>query len=182
MANGFNTLMDENGLRLTLCRPASLVQINFWRNVEQNVSDFLELSLPTDGRSASTHGTGNLFRVSPKRVLIVDMGDPSLFSQIKALVTIDAGTVSDLSHARMSLTMQGVNAETLLKRLVSIDLRPAHFPVGQFAQTFVQDANVLIHRTAEDHFSILIPTSFATSLWDTVRHAAETMHLLSTET
>ena len=153
---------------ITARRPGVLLEIALWPPVD-DAAALAGLALPADGKSASVAGARRLFRLAPRRLWLWDDGpDP----QVAEPVPADQASWCDLSHARMVFELAGPRAESLMTRLVPIDLRASVFPVGAFAQSFIQDAGVLIHRTADDAFALFVPTSFSQSIAESLCHAA----------
>ena len=173
-------IFDAPGrLSLAARRPGALVEVAFWRDAAaagEALAARLGSEMPRSGQVAVVSETGCILRIAPQRYWCCDDEPSPLFETIASQVADSVGSVSDLSHARMVADVAGLDAESLLARLVPIDLRTAAFPVGAFAQTFVQDANLLLRRTGDDTFAILLPTSFADSLADSLCHTAALMY------
>jgi heterotetrameric sarcosine oxidase gamma subunit len=118
-----------------------------------------------DYRAVTRAGAAQCLRVAPDRVLL---RHPDAKKLETAIATLDPGCVAnlDLSHARCVIRICGPSAVALLARVGSIDFRPNYFGVGQFIQTGLHHVGVLIHRTGSTDYDILIPTTWAASLWD----------------
>lgn len=102
-----------------------------------------------------------LFRIAPDRVLITvdDAFDLPNASYLASL---------DLSHARTRIVIEGPAAEQIMARLASIDSRENAFPCDGFVQTGIHHIGVLIHRTAAQRFEILVPVTWARSVWEVI--------------
>lgn len=137
-----------------------LTQIAGWGEFEKAGNDALKakgLSLPSDYRLPAKHNSTSIWRIAPDRALI----------RSNAALDIDATpelVVLDLSHARICIHIEGQGAAGLLSRVVALDFSEAGFPSGSFAQTALHHIGVLIERQERDEFSVLIPTTWATSL------------------
>ncbi|WP_158693490.1 aminomethyltransferase family protein [Neorhizobium alkalisoli] len=115
------------------------------------------LSLSENFRVTVRRGMVTAWRIAPDRVLI--RSDVKL-----SLESSDDLAVLDLSEARVCLTLEGAGAAGLLSRVIALDFSEAAFPVGTFAQTALHHVGVLVDRPGRDQFTILIPTTWTTSL------------------
>ena len=82
------------------------------------------------------------------------------------------GVSLDLSHARSILRVAEEIAEPLLSRFIAIDLRPQHLPVDDVATTALHRVSVVLWRRPSG-IDILVPRSFARSIWDLLAETAE---------
>jgi heterotetrameric sarcosine oxidase gamma subunit len=82
------------------------------------------------------------------------------------------GTVLDLSHSRTWLRLSGDKTPTLLNHFLPIDLRESAFATGAVASTALHHVGVTLWREASA-YSLLIPRSFALSLWELVTETAQ---------
>jgi sarcosine oxidase subunit gamma len=73
----------------------------------------------------------------------------------------DALAAVDVSANRVGLVVEGEGATAVLAQGCSLDLHESSFPVGSCAQTLLARAEVVLHRTAADTFTILVRPSFA---------------------
>lgn len=137
-----------------------LTQVAGWGRFSEAADGALRtqsLSLPNDFRTPVRRGTVTVWRIAPDRVL--------MRSDVKlSLESSDDFVVLDLSEARVCLTIQGPGAAGLLSRVIALDFSEAAFPVGTFAQTGLHHVGVLVDRHERDQFTVLIPTTWATSL------------------
>lgn len=123
---------------------------------------------PAPGKAV--HGAaGSLLRIHPQRLWWL-----SERSDASAGVTLEpqAGVSLDLSHARSILRVAEEIAEPLLSRFIAIDLRPQHLPVDDVATTALHRVSVVLWRRPSG-IDILVPRSFARSIWDLLAETAE---------
>lgn len=73
----------------------------------------------------------------------------------------DAWAVVDVSANRVCLELSGAGAADVLARGCALDLHPSVFPPGRCAQTLVARAQVILYRTEEHAFRLLVRPSFA---------------------
>ena len=72
-----------------------------------------------------------------------------------------AQAVVDVSANRVAFELEGPLAADLLARGCSLDLHASVFPPGRCAQTLVAHAQVILHRSSDETFRLLVRPSFA---------------------
>lgn len=140
----------------------SLWQVAGWSDFEEQAAAFLSaqgMTFPTDYRNTLSIEGKNLWRTAPDKLLIEGC-DLLLAPETGELVVLD------LSHARTVVTLSGAPARTLLAQLCSVDVSSAEFKVGEFIQTGIHGISVLIQCIGPDDFEILVPRTWAVSLWE----------------
>ena len=83
----------------------------------------------------------------------------------------DAAAAVDVSANRVCLELSGPGAADVLARGCALDLHPSVFPPGRCAQTLVARAQVILLRTGDDVFRLLVRPSFAPYLRAWLRDA-----------
>ena len=73
----------------------------------------------------------------------------------------DAWAAVDVSANRVCLELSGTGAADVLARGCALDLHPSVFPPGRCAQTLLARAQVILYRTDEETFRLLVRPSFA---------------------
>jgi len=153
-------------VRLTEQLPGCILQLAGWETFEESVTDILAslgFSGPGNYRQAETSGHFTSFRIAPDKIWLV-AEHPSFPTELNPQQ--DDLVFLDLSHSRTAFLVSGPGAEHLLARLAGIDFRSSSFPPGDFVQTGIHQIGVLIHRCGLEEFSILVPVTWAGSLWD----------------
>lgn len=149
----------------------SMVQFSAWPDT---VSEFAKIvsrssglrSVPAPGQIKSGK-SGSLLRVEPlKWWFLSDNTAPSLKP-----VSSDIGVVLDLSSSRNWLKVFGPEAATLLSHFLPLDFRTASFPENHVASTGFHHIGVTVWRDG-DGFNLLLPRSFALSLWEMIEASA----------
>ena len=143
---------------------ASLWQIAGWADFDAAAAPALAacgFDAANDYRTSVTNGDATAYRIAPDRILIEGAPDLDSFAT-------DALTVLDLSHARTAITLSGPKARTLLSQLTSVDMSAASFDVGHFVQTGMHHIGVLLKCVGPDRFEILVPSTWAATLWDAI--------------
>lgn len=78
----------------------------------------------------------------------------------------DAGTVTDVSHARCRIRVNGPDARDFLQSGITIDLGVSAFAAGRSTPTAFRDVPVLLHAADTETFDLYVLRSYAVSLRD----------------
>lgn len=153
----------------------SVVQVVAWpqtlAQVELILRETLAMALPAPGGVAERAGI-SLVATGPGRFLASAATD-DLSRRLEAAMTSEDGAVTDLSHARILLRLEGATAESVLAGCVPVDLAVSAFPPGHAAQTAIHGIGVLIARRDPTSFDIWAPRSFAEALAEWLLDVAE---------
>jgi len=99
--------------------------------------------------------------LAPSTYVVSGLHEEMAWLVQEALSASDAA-VTDWSHGRTLLSLQGEAAAHVLQKCVAIDL--AAFPPGRAAATMIHHIDVLILRPAETEFRLLVLRSLAEAL------------------
>ena len=140
----------------------SLWQIAGWSDFEKAAQKALADSGLTnlgDFRTAQKGEATTAYRIAPDRLLIE--GAPDLTCH-----ATDDLVALDLSHARCVITLEGPQARTVLSQLTGVDVSERQFRPGHFVQTGMHHIGVLLSCVAGDRFDLIVPSTWAATLWD----------------
>lgn len=160
---------EPRGAAVTLreIRFASMLQVSAWPETVETVNtvirELLGTDVPPTGR-ALVHDSSRVVGAAPGRILVAAQSADLVMRFEAALPTSDAA-VTDVSHGRLILRLDG-RAEELLAKVVAVDLSPIACPPGRMAQTTIDHIDVLVHRLAPESFELWVFRSFAQSLLD----------------
>jgi heterotetrameric sarcosine oxidase gamma subunit len=112
-------------------------------------------------------GAASLMRVEPLKWWLVM---PQALADMPK-TDADTGAVLDLSDARTWITIKGAAAENLLSHFLPIDWRPNHFGDDHVASSAMHHVGVTVWR-GDDGFNMLVPRSFAGSIWQMLEDSA----------
>lgn len=149
---------------------ADLVMLSAWPGTVEKVfgtaGKKLEIDFPEDCRTASGSDQVKVFRVAPRRLMIVSE-TPDLLSPLRGVIAGEDGAISQQGHSRVRFRLIGAGAAALLSRGAPVDLDERVFPSGAFAQTSIHHMWVLIHKVAAEPeaFDLYVLRSFALSFW-----------------
>ena len=163
------------GVALSEIAPASIVQVAAWAGAERKALDAIRkvtgLVVPDGAGSGAAEGAIAAFGFAPGKFLISDETD-DLATRLAKLVTPATGTVTDLSHGRTVIRIEGPDAEWVLAKLFAIDFALPAFPDGAGRSTTHHDVFAQIQRSSAEQFDIYVFRSFARSFWNTLCRAA----------
>jgi len=163
------SLPDGPGVALSLVHPCEVVTVisakGKARAMAAAVKKDFGLDLPGMGGSATARGL-SLHGSAPEQWLAVvpDAAAGSLAAKLEKKLGAMA-MVSDQSHGRTVMRMQGPRARDVLGNGTAVDLRPAKFRPGMCAATQIGHVGVLIACTGEDSFELSVLRSFAEGFW-----------------
>jgi methylglutamate dehydrogenase subunit D len=175
-AGGGDGLDGRRALRISEVSGWQLAQVGVFAGREAQLAAALApvlgaAELPAQAAVAWHGAAAAVYRLSPEAFWIVTT-QPKVISGLGRAVTADVGTVTDLSHGRVRLALQGPQARAVLAAGISVDLHPRSFAVGAFAQTALQHAAVLLERCAPDRYELYVLRTFAVSVWEWLLDAA----------
>lgn len=166
----------EAGVTLAETRPGSIVQVAAFPGAEADVLAAIAaatgLALADEPGAGAFAGTKAAFGIGPRRWLVVDQAE-GLAARLAPAIASTSGAVTDLSHGRAALRVEGAKAQWVLSKLFAIDLSAAAFPVGAGRATQHHDVLAQIQRTGPDRFDLYVFRSLARSFWIMLGHAAE---------
>jgi sarcosine oxidase subunit gamma len=154
------------GFTLREMRPASILQLQAWPGtldaVRRAVAELLTVDAPILGEAAVAGGL-TICAVAPGRFLIAS-DDAGLAARFEGTLTADEAAVTDLSHGRVVLRLEGADAEAVLQGCLRFDLDSTAFPPGRVGQSMIHHIDVVVVRQAEGAFELWCLRSFARSL------------------
>ncbi|MCT7375235.1 sarcosine oxidase subunit gamma family protein [Chelativorans salis] len=171
----YGNLAEGPGVTLTEATPVTIAEAAAWPGSAVALSGAIEtvtgLSLPAAPGAGVVGGGAVAFSIGPGRYLVA--GAEGLSTKLQAAISLDMGTVTDLSHGRAALRIAGPRAEWVLSKLFALDFSPAAFPVGEGRATAHHDIFAQIQRTGGEQFDIYVFRSFARAFWQELCAAAE---------
>jgi sarcosine oxidase subunit gamma len=163
------------GVALSEVAPVAIVQVAAWPGAEKKVIDAIRkvtgLAVADGAGAGIAEGGRAAFGIAPGKFLVSDETD-DLASRFAKAVTPAIGAVTDLSHGRTVIRIEGPDAGWVLAKLFAIDFALPAFPVGAGRSTAHHDVFAQIQRSAAEQFDIYVFRSFARSFWKTLCDAA----------
>ena len=167
------------GVSLRLSTPALLLQAATWADGVDAWQAALSQALsPVPARVGETCATaaGLLMRVGPEELWIVDEDSPHSPAErvagLRAQLHAQIGSVLDLSHARVRLSVSGPRCMAMLSKLYALDFRDHAFPVGRVLLSGYHHVPCALHRTGQHAFDAYLFTTYARDQFETYVDAA----------
>jgi len=160
------------GVTIAALAPLALVQVAAFDlpRAEAALGAAFGLAPPERNRAAEA-GERRLLWCGAERWLAVEPETRDLASQLRAALPSDVAAVTDLSHARTVLRLEGSAVRTLLAKLGQLDFDPAAFATGATAQTQLAQIGALLHARG-DAVEVMVYRGFAVSAFEMLVDAA----------
>ena len=165
------------GVQLTAGMLPSFTLISTWINGLPGLLDALTTvfgdTVPQRIGKTTRTEFGLLMRSGPEEFLLVgdDHGDRTTL--LRATVGPDTGSVTDLSHARCRIRIEGPQCRTVLNKLFALDLHAEAFAIGDIAMTGTHHVPSTLHRLGPDSFDLYVFSTYAYDQLATVLDAAQ---------
>lgn len=164
------------GVTLSEVAPGSIVQLGAWRGEEgaliAAIKEVTGLVVPDGAGGGVATDTKSAFGFAPGKFLATDH-DEGLATALAKAVSAETGTVTDLSHGRTVIRIEGQKAEWVLAKFFAVDFSLPAFPLGSGLSTVHHDIFAQIQRTGADQFDVYVFRSFARSFWNSLCHASD---------
>ncbi|MGB3313917.1 MAG: sarcosine oxidase subunit gamma [Albidovulum sp.] len=148
--------VTEAGVTLSECGPARITSIAPFAGKERALGAALKakgLGWPKPGQSLAK-GEARIVWTGRDQAFLIG-AVPEGLSGVAAL--------TDQSDAWARMRLEGPGAEAVLARLVALDLRMADFPNGSTARTGLNHMMMVLCRTGDEAFEIMVFRSVAAS-------------------
>lgn len=162
------------GIEIGEIAPLSAVQVAAFdeEKAAAALGAAIGIAAPRQQNSTAVDGETAVLWTSPARWLVVEREKRDLGELLARHCTPEIAAVTDLSHARTAIRIEGRAVRTLLSKLCTLDLDRAAFPQGCSAQTVMGHIGILLHCRAEACFDLFVYRGFAVSAWETIVDAA----------
>ncbi len=124
------------------------------------------LDLPTKPLSSIENNHFVINWIAPDEFLILtaDKTEHGLEAKLREEMKGHFAIV-DVTGGQTVLTLSGERAETILKKSTTYDVHMSNFPVGKVVTTVFAKSQVVLRRTAEDSFQLVVRRSFSDYIW-----------------
>jgi sarcosine oxidase subunit gamma len=173
-AGGHDGADGRRALAIGEVRGWELVQLGVFagREVEfaNAVGPLLAAPLPQSGAVQSS-ARARIYSIARDQYWVLST-DAALAEQLAAAIDPAVGTVTSLSHARVRIAIRGAAARAILVKLLTIDVHPDVFRVGEARQTGLHHTGALCERSAADRYDFYVLRTYAASIWECLVDAA----------
>jgi sarcosine oxidase subunit gamma len=162
------------GIEIRELRPLAVAQVAAFDadRAAAAIGAALGTPAPLQRNAVATSGETTVLWTGPGRWLVVEAETRDLAALLGQHCPGDVAAVTDLSHARTALQVEGPQVRALLAKLCTLDFDPGAFPPGSCAQTQFGQIGVLLYCGAPDGFDIFMFRGFAVAGWETIIDAA----------
>ena len=148
------------GVSFSVRHPLSIVTVIARAGKGQAVAAALS------GYAAQWAGPEQYFVVAGSRV------EGALYRELKGALA-GIASVSDQSHGRVIIRIEGPKARNVLAKGTPVDLHTDEFAIGKSALTQMAHVGVHLTRVGEDAFELSVFRGFAESFWEWITTQAE---------
>lgn len=113
-----------------------------------------------------------MVRSGPEEFLLLSDQASEFFARLRHAIAPDVGSVTDLSHARCRIRIEGAHCCDTLSKLFAIDLRESAFPIGRASLTGHHHLPAMLVRRATGSFDVFVFTTYAREQLSTLIDAA----------
>lgn len=168
------SMSNGAGISLSETQPGSIVQAAAWPGqdaaLREAIAKATGLKLGDVPGSGAVSKAASAFGFAPGRYLVVADAE-DLGAKLAAAIASDLGTVTDLSHGRTAIRIEGPKAIWVLAKLFAIDF--AAMPEGSAVSANHHEIFAQIQRSGPARFDLYVFRSFARSFWTVLCAAAE---------
>jgi len=160
-----------SGLTLQLLQPSVMLNLRGTADaaLPDRVRKVCGCELPTAPNSSSAFPKGCILKLGPDEWLLVGETETSWSEKM----SMPGATLTDVSHARIAIQVDGGQSRNMLAKGCAIDLHPRQFPAGTCIQTSIAKIGVILHRPRNDNsFTLYAARSYAGSFWHWLTAAA----------
>ena len=150
---------------------ASLIQISSWpdtiHEIEKVAAKLSGINFAPGPGQVKRGKRSNLLRIEPLKWWVItdhsEIAHPS--------VAVEKGIMLDLTSSRTWLKITGPQTVSLLSHFLPLDFRDGSFPENHVASTGFHHIGITVWRDG-DGFNLLLPRSFALSIWELLEASA----------
>jgi sarcosine oxidase subunit gamma len=173
-AGSFPNAANNTGVTLTAEVLPGTVLVSTWISGIDGLTAALQSAwgnVPTHTGKTCDTPHGLVMRTGPEEFLVVPVDGAPVVQLLRAAVPAAVGSVTDLSHARCRIRIEGAQSKATLNKLFPLDLRDAAFPVGEVRLTGTHHVPCALHRLSADKFDMLVFSTYAYDQLSTVMDA-----------
>jgi heterotetrameric sarcosine oxidase gamma subunit len=159
---------------------SQVTQVSTWGSgidaLSQQLQSALGQAVPAHTGQTQATALGLCLRTGPQEFLVVNQSSSPSASNTTALlrqhISADMGTVTDLSHARCQISIEGPQCVATLAKLFALDFRAAAFPINEVKLSGTHHMPCTLLRTGPHSFVLYAFSSYAFDTLATLMDAA----------
>jgi sarcosine oxidase subunit gamma len=165
------------GVQLTAAMLPSFTLISTWISgidgLLAAMTDVFGSNLPQRIGQTTPTEFGTLMRTGPEEYVLVGDDASDRSTMLRARIGADTGSVTDLSHARCRIHIEGAHSCSMLNKLFALDLRESAFAIGDVALTGTHHVPSMLHRLGAQAWDLYVFTTYAHDQLGTLLDAAQ---------
>jgi len=170
------TRAGDIGVTVTASMLTSVMQVSTWHSGVSNLCEALGAALgqalPAQTGDTVRSASQLVMRTGPEEFLIVTDEATDMTNRLRQSIAADVGSVTNLSHARCRIHVEGPKCVDTLSKLFPIDLRDPSFPLQQIRLTGHHHVPSLLHRLGAQSFDVYVFSTYAFDQLATLLDAA----------
>ena len=164
------------GVTVSAVMLTSVTQVSTWHTGVSALCEVLGTAL---SQALPVHTGDTVFstsrlvmRTGPEEFLIVSDEALDMTALLRQSIAADVGSVTNLSHARCRIHLEGPKCVDTLSKLFPIDLRDPAFPQQEIRLSGHHHVPSLLHRLGAQSFNVYVFSTYAFDQLATVLDAA----------
>lgn len=176
------TATGQTGVTLRSSTLPSVTLISTWlagmAPLESALDAALSCSVPRQTGQVAHTAFGLLMRNGPLEWMLIGtphsggQGSDALHTVLRHHVPAEIGSITDISHARYRIRVEGTHSVACLGKLFALDLRSSAWPVGEMRMGGTHHVPSVLHRLAPDRFDLYVWSTYAQDQLDSLHDAA----------
>lgn len=176
LAEGHDNMPDAAAVRLGEVRGFTLRQASAFPETIKAFEDILERELhaavPRKVGGVARASATLIIRAGPEQLWLIGRAGDGIESRIRSCLDSAMGVLTELSHSRARIFIEGPKASAVLMKGIALDFDPGVFQPDTAAFTGVHHMPLLIHRIDEGRYEFYVMRTFALCVWDWLTDAA----------
>ncbi|MBC7707311.1 MAG: hypothetical protein H7274_25630 [Rhodoferax sp.] len=164
------------GVRLSAGTIFSVTQVATWPSgtdaLVRALGAALGLEVPARTGDVVHLHRAILVRSGPEEFMLLCEQQADRVTELRKTILADIGSVTDLSHARCHIRIEGDKCRDTLSKLFALDFREPAFPLDQIRLTGHHHVPSMLHRRERDDFDIYVFSTYAHDQLSTLVDAA----------
>ncbi|KAG1694645.1 Sarcosine oxidase subunit gamma [Nymphon striatum] len=140
------------------------------QSVDKAIKKVTKLDLPRNALSSASNESFSINWIAPDEWLILTKEKAEWEVESTLRKAMDGHYANcECTGGQTVLELSGERAETILKKSSTYDVHITNFPVGKVVTTVFAKSQVVLKRTGENHFQLIVRRSFSDYIWQWIK-------------
>ena len=136
------------------------------KSTDKAIKKITKLDLPRDALASASNDSFSINWIAPDEWLILTEDKSEWDVEAKLRDAMDGHfAIANVTGGQTVLELSGERAETILKKSSTYDVHISNFPIGKVVTTVFAKSQVVLKRTGEDSFQLIVRRSFSDYIW-----------------